>query len=140
MTAGVGNRAFAVGVGGEVILLKEEIVYFIGTEIEVLNDGFSDGDVEFIIAQKQKLSNIFTGPVGKLNVWARFSVPQLRECKWRDVFKGKCKLLATITVTKNIYTTPALFRREDILFEDLFLALDVVIVEGKSPAYFMRPE
>jgi hypothetical protein len=49
----------------------------------------------------------------------------------------KCIKLATIKATKNIYSTPALFRREDILFEDPFAQLDVVIVSGQPPAYFV---
>lgn len=136
MFAGVGTRVFAVGVEGVVTLLEEKIVYFIGTEIEVIDDGFSSGDVEFLITQLQKLSNIFTGPVGKLNLFARYTVPQVKTCKWKFI-KVKCIVLGTIKATKNIYTTPALFRREDILFDDPFAELDVVIVSGQSPAYFV---
>ena len=135
MFAGVGTRVFAFGVEGVVILLEEKIVYFIGTEIEVIDDGFSSGDVEFMITQLQKLSNIFTGPVGKLNLFAKYTVPKIKTCKWGFV-KFKCIKLGTIKATKNIYTTPALFRREDILFEDPFAELDVVIISGQPPAYF----
>jgi hypothetical protein len=136
MFAGVGTKVFSVGVEGVVTLLEEKIVYFIGTEIEVIDDGFSSGDVEFMITQLQKLSNIFTGPVGKLNLFAKYTVPQVKTCKWKFI-KVKCIVLGTIKATKNIYTTPALFRREDILFEDPFAELDVVIVNGQSPAYFV---
>lgn len=136
MFAGVGTKVFAVGVEGVVTLLEEKIVYFIGTEIEVIDDGLSSGDVEFIITQLQKLSNIFTGPVGKLNLFAKYTVPQVKTCKWKFI-KVKCIVLGTIKAIKNIYTTPALFRREDILFEDPFATLDVVIVDGQSPAYFI---
>lgn len=136
MFAGVGTKVLAVGVEGVVTLLEEKIVYFIGTEIEVIDDGFSSGDVEFLITQLQKLSNIFTGPVGKLNLFARYTVPQVKTCKWKFI-KVSCVVLGTIKATKNIYTTPALFRREDILFEDPFAELDVVIVNGQSPAYFV---
>jgi len=136
MFAGVGTKVFAVGVEGVVTLLEEKIVYFIGTEIEVIDDGNSSGDVEFIITQLQKLSNIFTGPVGKLNLFAKYTVPQVKTCKWKFI-KVQCVVLGTIKAIKNIYTTPALFRREDILFEDPFAELDVVIVSGQPPAYFV---
>lgn len=136
MFAGVGTKVFAVGVEGVLTLLDERIVYFIGTEIEVIDDGFVSGDVEFIVTQLQKLSNIFTGPQGKLNLFAKYTVPAVRTCKWKFI-KFKCIKLATIKATKNIYSTPALFRREDILFEDPFVQLDVVIVNDQPPAYFI---
>jgi len=137
MFAGVGTRVFAVGVEGVLTLLDERIVYFIGTEIEVIDDGFVSGDVEFMVTQLQKLSNIFTGPQGKINLFARYTVPAVRTCKWKFI-KFKCIKLATIKATKNIYSTPALFRREDILFEDPFTQLDVVIANGQMPAYFVQ--
>ena len=136
MFAGIGTKVFSVGVEGVLTLLQEKLVYFIGTEIEVFNDGFGDGNVEFIITQLQKLSNIFTGPQGKLNLFAKYSVPKIKTCKWKFI-KVKCIKLGTIKATKNIYTTPALFRRQDILFEDPFVELDVVLVDGKPPAYFI---
>lgn len=136
MFAGVGTKVFSVGVEGVVTLLEEKLVYFIGTEIEVIDDGFTSGDVEFMVTQLQKLSNIFTGPVGKLNLFAKYTVPKVKTCKWKFI-KFKCIKLGTIKATKNIYTTPALFRREDILFEDPFAELDVVIVNGLPPAYFI---
>jgi len=136
MYAGVGTKVFAVGVEGVVTLLEEKIVYFIGTEIETIDDGFASGDVEFMVTQLQKLSNIFTGPVGKLNLFAKYTVPQVKTCKWKFI-KVKCIKLGTIKATKNIYTTPALFRREDILLEDPFAKLDVVIANGQDPAYFV---
>ena len=136
MFAGVGTRVFSVGVEGVVVLLDERLVYFIGTEIEVIADGFgSSNDVEFIITQLQKLSNIFTGPQGKLNLFAKYSVPAVSTCKWGFV-KAPCVKLATIKATRNIYSTPALFRREDVLFEDPFARLGVVIASGQPPAYF----
>ena len=136
MFAGVGTKVFSVGVEGVVTLLEEKIVYFIGTEIEVIDDGFTTRDVEFKITQLQKLSNIFTGPVGKLNLFAKYTVPKVATCKWKFI-KVKCIKLGTIKATKNIYTTPALFRREDVLFDDPFAELDVVIVDGGEPAYFV---
>lgn len=136
MFAGVGTVVFAVGVEGVLTLLDERFIYFIGTEIEVIDDGFASGDVEFMITQLQKLSNIFTGPQGKINLFAKYSVPAIKTCKWGFV-KVPCLKLVTIKATKNIYSTPALFRREDVLFEDPFAQLDVVIVSGQSPAYFV---
>jgi len=137
MFAGVGIKGtFSVGVEGVLALLDERIVYFIGTEIEVIDDGFSSHDVEFMVTQLQKLSNIFTGPQGHVNLFAKYTVPAVRTCKWKFI-KVKCIKLATIKATKNIYSTPALFRREDILFEDPFAQLNVVIPDGLSPAYFI---
>jgi hypothetical protein len=138
LSAGVGTKAFSAGVEGVLAILEEKLVYFIGTEIEIIEDGFSnvDGDVEFIITQKQELSNIFTGPQGKLNLFAKYTVPKVKTCKWKFI-KVKCIKLGTIKATKNIYSTPALFKREDILFEDPFLQLDVVIVDDKPPAFFV---
>lgn len=136
MFAGVGTVVFSVGVEGVLVLLDERLVYFIGTEIEVIDDGFTSGDVEFMITQLQKLSNIFTGPQGKLNLFAKYSVPAIRTCNWGFV-KVPCLKLATIKAIMNIYSTPALFRREDILFEDPFAQLDVVIANGQQPAYFI---
>lgn len=137
LSAGVGTAVFSVGAEGVLVLLDEKLVYFIGTEIEVIDDGFgSRDDVEFVITQLQKLSNIFTGPQGKLNLFAKYSVPAVRTCNWGFV-QAPCLKLATIKATRNIYSTPALFRREDILFEDPFAQLDVVIVSGQPPAYFV---
>lgn len=136
MFAGVGTKVFSVGVEGVVTLLEEKLVYFIGTEIEVIDDGFESQNVEFVITQLQKLSNIFTGPVGKLNLYAKYTVPQVKTCKWKFI-KVNCIVLGTIKATMNIYTTPALFRREDILFEDPFAELNVVIPNGLPPAYFV---
>lgn len=136
MFAAVGTVVFAVGVEGVLVLLDERLVYFIGTEIEVIDDGFGSGDVEFMVTQLQKLSNIFTGPQGKLNLFARYTVPAVTTCNWGFV-KFTCITLATLKATKNIYSTPALFRREDILFEDPFAQLNVVIANGQSPAYFI---
>ena len=135
MFAGLGTKIFSVGVEGVVALLDERIVYFVGTEIEVIDDGFESGNVEFVVTQLQKLSNIFTGPQGFLNLFAKYSVPVVRTCKWKFL-KFPCLKLATVKATKNIYSTPALFRREDILFEDPFAEIDVVIADGKEPAYF----
>ena len=101
MFAGVGTKVFTVAVERVVTLLEEKIVYFIGTEIEVIDDGFSSGDVEFLITQLQKLSNIFTGPVGKLNLFAKYTVPKVATCKWKFI-KVKCIKLGTIKATKNI--------------------------------------
>jgi len=143
MFAGVGTSIFSVGVEGVLTLLEEKIVYFIGTEIEVIEDGFDNasGDVEFIVTQLQVLSNIFTGPQGNINLFAKYTVPKIKTCNV-STFWGTVKIPCgtkwkTIKATKNIYSTPALFRREDILFEDPFAVLDVVIANGKPPAYFV---
>jgi hypothetical protein len=36
----------------------------------------------------------------------------------------------------NLYTTPALFQREDVLFENPFAQLDVVKLSGEPTAYY----
>jgi len=63
-------------------------------------------------------------------------VPAVKTCNWGFV-KFTCVKLATIKATHNIYTTPALFSREDILFDDPFDQLNVVIANGLPPAYFI---
>ncbi len=133
---GLGNLAFSVGVEGVITLLEERIVYFVGTEIEVLDAGFTSGDVEFIITQGEKLSNVFTGPQGKVNLFAKYTVPAASTCKWKWM-TYPCVKIKQIKAIKNIYSSPALFRREDVLFENTRAELDVVIVEGGMPAYFV---
>lgn len=135
--AGIGLKGiFVAGVEGILALLDERIVFFIGVDIDVIDDGFVSNDVEFLVTQLLELSNVFTGPQGHLNMFVKYTAPKIKTCKWKFI-KFKCIKLGTIKVTKNLYSTPALFRRKDVLLEYPFSELDVVIVNGQPPAYFV---
>lgn len=138
--AGVGLKdIFVAGVEGVLTLLDERIVFFIGVDIDVIRNGFDNpnGDVEFIVSQLLELSNVFTGPQGHINLFAKYTAPKVSTCKWKFV-KFKCVKLGSIKVTKNLYSTPALFRRKDVLLEFPIEEIDVVIVDGQ-PAYYDVP-
>ena len=138
--AGVGLKdVFVAGVEGVLTLLDERIVFFVGVDIDVIKNGFDNPnrDVEFIISQRLELSNVFTGPQGHINLFAKYTAPKVSTCKWKFV-KFKCIKLGSIKVTKNLYSTPALFRRKDVLLEYPIEEIDVVIVDGQ-PAYFDVP-
>lgn len=135
--AGVGIKGvFVAGVEGILTLLDERLVFFVGVDIDVITDGYDNdnGDVEFIITQLFELSNVFTGPQGHINLFAEYVAPKVKTCKWGFV-RFKCITLSTIRATKNLYSTPALFRRRDVLLEFPWEAIDVVIVDGQ-PAYY----
>jgi hypothetical protein len=136
MFAGVGNRLFSAGVEGVLTLLDERLTLFSGTEIEVLDLGFGTGPAEFVITQGQKITNVFTGPRGALNLFAKYSVPKLVTCSW-GFFKGKCIKTRTIKATKNIWRSPALFTLKDVLYEDKDVQFDVVVMQGQPPMYFV---
>jgi hypothetical protein len=137
LSIGVGIKVgVTAGVEGVLTLVDERLVYFIGTDIEVIDDGFSSGDVEFIIIPGQKLSNIFTGPKGALNLFVKYPTFKWTTCK-AGVVKYKCIKYDKVKRKLNLYTTPALFQREDVLFENPFVQLDVVKVSGKPTAYFI---
>ena len=133
---GVGVKGgIVVGVEGALTLLDERIVYFIGTDIEVIDDGYSSGDVEFIITPGQKLSNVFTGPQGALNLFVKYPTFKWSTCKV-GIIKYKCIKFDRVKRILNLYTTPALFQREDVLFENPFAQLDVVKLSGEPTAYY----
>lgn len=135
LAIGVGIKGITAGVEGILTLVDERIVYFIGTDIEVIDDGYLSGDVEFIITKGQKLSNIFTGPQGALNLFVKYPTFKKSTCQ-AGIVKYKCIKYVEMKRIKNIYTTPALFRREDVLFDYPFEQLVVVIVPGRRTAYF----
>lgn len=133
---GVGVKGGIVaGVEGVLTLVDERVVYFIGTDIEVIDDGYTSGDVEFIITPGQKLSNIFTGPQGALNLFVKYPTFTWSTCKV-GIIKYKCIKYDRVKRILNLITSRALFQRQDVLFDDPFAQLDVVKVNGQPTAYF----
>jgi CARDB len=133
--AGIGNSAFSVGVEGVLTLLDERLTLSSGTDIEVFDRGFQSGIAEFVISQGPEIDNDFTGPKGALNLYAKYSVPTVKKCKW-GFFTGLCPTIATIKATKEIWSSKALFHLKDILLERNAVQLDVVVAQGQPPAYF----
>ncbi len=138
LSAGVGSPLFSAGVEGVLTLLDERLEFFIGTRIFEHDLGFSSGNAEFIIIQGETLSNVFTGPQGAINLFAKYTVPKVVTCSWGFI-KGKCIKAKTIKATKNIWRSPALFRFDDILYDSRDVLLDVVVLDGKEPMYFTDP-
>jgi hypothetical protein len=136
LAVGLGTIAFQAGVEGVLTLLDDREVYYIGTIIEVIDDGSDSKNVEFIITPQQRLSNIFTGPQGKLNLFVKYTTIVRKTCRVGRI-KYSCLRVGDKKRTLNIYTSPALFQLEWTK-EYPFADLDVVIVDGYSPAYF-RP-
>ena len=135
-SAGVGTPLFSAGVEGVLTLLEEQFGIFGGAEIELVRNGAPGGAVEFVITRGFKLSNEFTGPKGAINLYAKYTVPSLKDCNWGPI-KGKCPGEKSYKVTKNLWSSKALFRREDVIFEDNDIELDVVLVPNRSPAYYV---
>ena len=145
LSAGVGSALFSAGVEGVLTLLDERLEYFTGTRIDLIEDGYSytaDGNndkvTEFVIYQEDILSNIFTGPQGAINLFAKYTVPKLVTCSWGFI-KGKCIKAKSVKATTNIWRSPALFRFDDILDQNKNVILDVVLIDGKDPQYFTSP-
>jgi hypothetical protein len=134
--AGVGNRLFSAGVEGVLTLLDERLTLFGGTEIDVLDAGFQSGIAEFVIVQGFKITNVFTGPRGAINLYARYSVPGFKTCSWGFI-KGICPTILTLKATKNIWRSKALFQLRDVLLHIPSEQLDVVVAQGEDPAYYV---
>ena len=134
--AGVGNRLFSAGVEGVLTLLDERLELFGGTEIDVLDYGFQSGIAEFVIVQGFKITNEFTGPRGALNLYARYSVPGFKSCNWGFI-KGLCPTIVTLKVTKTLLKSKALFTLRDVLLHLKGTQLDVVVMQGRQPAYYV---
>ena len=133
---GVGVKGgIVVGVEGVLTLVDERVVFFIGTDIDVIDDGYTSGNVEFTITPGMKLSNIFTGPQGSLNLFVKYPTFKWTTCKV-GLIKYKCIKYDREKRTLNLYSTPALFQREDVWFEYPFAQLDVVKLSGQPTAYF----
>ncbi len=135
--ASVGSRRLPVDVGieGVLTLLDARFVLFNGVDIEVIEQAESDDPVEFIIRQGPKGTIVFTGPQGKLNLFARYTVPKIKTCKIGFI-KTPCPGFVKLKATKNLWSSPAAFRLSDVLFELRNAELDVVIREGQEPLYF----
>jgi hypothetical protein len=141
--AGVGTALFSAGVEGVLTLLDERITLFSGTEIplngpEPFDLGFQSGIAEFVITQGQTITNYFTGPRGTLNLFAKYTVPAFRKCSW-GFFTGLCPTTKTLKATKTLWRSPALFQFSDVLFEKKGVQLDVVVIKGQEPAYYVPP-
>jgi hypothetical protein len=136
--AGVGKGPFIAGVEGVLSLLDERIVFFNGVDIAVIEHTNPSYPEEFVIYQGPKITNIFTGPQGKLNLFAKYSVPTIKTCK-AGPFKFPCPGFKSIKATKNIWKSKALFQLTDVLYEDDDAKLDVVIADGEPPAYYVLP-
>ena len=134
--AGVGTSFFSAGVEGVLTLLDERLEFFSGTTIDVLDLGYVSGIAEFLINQGQEITNVFTGPIGALNLYAKYTVPKVVTCDWGFV-KGKCIKNRTIKATKNIWNSGPLFELRDVLYEDTDVEFDVVVMNGQEPMYFV---
>lgn len=134
--AAVGSKVggFAAGVEGVLSLLDERMVFFNGVYIEVPQPEIP-GYSEFVISQGPKITNVFTGPQGKINLFAVYTVPALKTCKIFGV-KVKCPGFKKLKATKNLWSSKALFKFEDVIYENPSLELDVVIPAGEDPLYF----
>ena len=78
---------------------------------------FTSDNVDFEVNQGATLSNVFTGPQGTLYLYAKYSKPKLVTCTWPFGIKGKCLVIKSVEVTKDIWRSPALFKLNDILLE-----------------------
>jgi hypothetical protein len=137
MHAGVGTVVFSAGVKGVLTLLDERLPLFVGgTYLTVHDDGFSSGNVDFEVNQGATLSNVFTGPQGTLYLYAKYSKPKLVTCTWPFGIKGKCLVIKSVEVTKDIWRSPALFKLNDILLEAALNKFEVVIIGGAEPTYY----
>lgn len=134
--AGVGTSFFSAGVEGVLTLLDERLEFFSGTTIDVLDLGYGSGIAEFLINQGQEITNVFTGPIGALNLYAKYTVPKVVTCNWGFI-KGKCVKNRTIKATKNIWNSGPLFELRDVLYEDNDVEFDVVVMNGQEPMYFV---
>lgn len=137
MYGGFGSRRYIIaGVEGVLTLLSEELEFFYGVEIDLVSDGVGAAPAEFVISQGPKITNTFTGPQGKINLFAEFPVLKTKTCKIGFI-KIRCPAFVRVKVKKNIYTSPAAFQFVDILYEDPSVVLDVVLMDGEQPEYFV---
>lgn len=139
LSIGVGIKGgIVVGTEGVLTLLDERVVLFLGTDIEVIDDGYASGDVEFIITSGFSATNVFTGPQGAINLFIKYATFKRTTCKV-GVVKYRCIKYDTMKRILNIYTTPALFQHKYVLFEYPISSRGVVMVSGKPPAYYTTP-
>ncbi len=137
MYGGFGSRRYIIaGVEGVLSLLSEELEFFYGVDIDLVNDGVGAEPAEFIISQGPKITNTFTGPQGRINLFAEFPVLKFKKCKIGFI-KVRCPAFVRVKVKKNIFTSRAAFEFVDVLYEDPSVILDVVLLDGKEPEYFV---
>lgn len=132
--AGVGGESlgFIAGIEGILSLLKEQVEFFNGVTVTMHQASYPS---EFTIEQGPKITNIFTGPQGFINLFVKYSIPTIKKCKVGPV-KIPCPGFKTIKATKNLYKTKALFQKTDILYQKKSLNLDVVIPQDADPIYY----
>ncbi|MEM7207233.1 MAG: hypothetical protein AAF434_05385 [Pseudomonadota bacterium] len=136
MYGGFGSRkAIIAGVEGVLTLLSEELEFFYGIDIDLINDGVGSDPAEFVISQGPIITNTFTGPQGRINLFAEFPVLKFKTCKIGFI-KVRCPAFVRVKVKKNIFTSPAAFEFVDVLYEDPSVVLDVVLLDGEEPQYF----
>lgn len=137
MYGGFGSRrAVIAGVEGVLTLLNEELEFFYGIDIDLINDGAGLAPAEFVIRQGPIITNTFTGPQGRINLFAEFPVLKFKKCKVGFI-KIPCPKIVRYKVKKNIFTSPAAFEFVDVLYEDPSAVLDVVLLDGENPEYFV---
>ena len=136
--AGFGSRRgpVIVGVEGVLSLFDERIVLANTARIEVVENQDSADPVELVIEQGPKITNYFTGTRGKINLFAEFTVPVIKKCKI-GLIKIPCPGFKKLKVVKNLWSSPALFELNDVLYDDPQLQLGVVLFEGEEPQYFV---
>ncbi|MFK8083886.1 MAG: hypothetical protein AB8B97_26685 [Granulosicoccus sp.] len=137
MYAALGSRRLPItaGVEGVLRLLDGRFTLFNGVDIAVRDKPVATDPVEFVITQGPKGTLSFTGPQGKINLFVRYVVPSIESCDL-GIIKVPCPGLASVKATKNIYSSPALFRFSDVLFEDPGLQLSVVLRDNEDPLFF----
>lgn len=137
--AGVGNRLYSAGVEGVLQFFDEQMIFTAGTAIAVRDDGFSSGDVAFEIQQGLAVRNVFNGPQGLINLYAKYSEPRVVSCSW-GFAKFKCVRFKERKKTYNLWRTPRAFVLDDVLWDNYGdnQRLGVVILQGGEPLYFTQ--
>jgi hypothetical protein len=137
--AGVGNRLYSAGVEGVLQFFDEQMIFSAGTAIAVRDDGFSSGDVAFEIQQGLAVRNVFKGPQGLINLYAKYSEPRVVSCSW-GFARFKCIRFKERKKTQNLWRSPRAFVLDDMLWDnfDNQQRLGVVILQGGEPLYFTQ--
>jgi hypothetical protein len=135
--AGVGTSLFSVGIFGTLEFFDEQLPFLAGTAIAVKDNGFSSGNVEFVVKQGLEIRNVFKGPQGTIGLYAKYTEPKVVTCNWGFI-KGKCIKFKEKKKTYNLWRSPRAFVLDDVLWNnyDNNQQLDVVMLQGGSPLYF----
>jgi hypothetical protein len=134
--AGVGTPLFSAGVEGVLTLVKDKFAVFGGAEIELVRNGTPNGAVEFVITRGVKISNEIAAGDGALNLYAKYTVPGLKDCNWGPI-KGKCPGAVSYKATKKLWGFKSPLRREDVVYEDNDIELDVVLIPNRRAEYYV---